>query len=1090
MSRFSLSDWFENGDARVRKFILGKAYSRNAWVYSCVRAIGNSIAGIPLLFVRPDDTVIEDRNEEPYSLLLKPSTVFDPAGASLIRDTVMLQELRGFAFWALEVKNKRVVGITLKRPETIVPVVKDEELLGWKEIDPTSRTQKRVYLPDEIIVFKEFSPDDKQMATAPLEASRLDLEQDFNMSAWNAAFFQSGAKKDIKIEVEKPMNRAQRRQFLKEITESRRGTEDAHGYLLLTGGAKGDVMDTGVTELAFKESRHLTREAICAAFGVPPAVVGIFRYANYANAREQRKIFWEQTLIPKMNQMADIIQMYFLDKWFGGYSCMWDYRQIKAFKTDVTEQAQAAKAYFDMGYSREEIAVILDAPELAPQPEEPEEQPEEPVVEESAGVYVSEKQWWNDYSEAIQDIVIGAEKRWIRAYKGFTDAMVRSVKKRFEKGYRVPLHEDEWRVHWIETVKSLGEQLWTEAGQIVLTEEEYAKGKKHIGYAGVIKDLRQGRYKANALNELLTEEEMQAFVTDMNGWLSKVYKLSDDTVASLNSVVLPLYQRGTSMAELTEELAKWNGGQYNKAMVIARNISHSGFNAARFSMFGKRGVLTHRWVSSNDPYVRETHVLENTHEVKFGEPFPVTRCRYPHDPNGTIKETINCRCTTVATAYKERNKIDIPKEGDLSKPVETISKEHLVKRVAGHKMFDAMFAEAEVSQQKLMTLNTEELSRLEQWLDMQAVRGKGLSTKEKVEFRPAKEGVPVLPKWDDEELEAYRLCMEGKVKIDELPARVRVAFDGFFKWEATTSIGNYTTGRVIKVYDELGEILGKLNVSPMVTTESSYGTPHYGASPMSNDATKAFAGAGLVKATFANKKTKIGGLYRHTWEKHVKQQMEWGVSHRDMASELEQVSRSSMEQIAVRTTRSASFFNRLPKKGDIVDTPYCSAGPAWFNWGGDTKIIFKLPDKREWWDDNVLFVKVALDDTEKVLSSYHKGWYHPSEEEIVLRNYWKISKTGKLKSTKQRYVVLEPVPEDEVAKMAHKETKATGLTGYIHRPVQTLEELEAEEQANNAIREWAKAHWKQAKKDMPGVPDNLIMGYLTQVYPNYVAPSG
>ena len=39
-------------------------------------------------------------------------------------------------------------------------------------------------------------------------------------------------------------------------------------------------------------------------FGVPPAKIGVLRYANYANSREQDKTFWAETMQPKLARIA------------------------------------------------------------------------------------------------------------------------------------------------------------------------------------------------------------------------------------------------------------------------------------------------------------------------------------------------------------------------------------------------------------------------------------------------------------------------------------------------------------------------------------------------------------------------------------------------------------------------------------------------------------------------------------------------------------------------------------------------------------------------------------------------------------------
>jgi len=42
-------------------------------------------------------------------------------------------------------------------------------------------------------------------------------------------------------------------------------------------------------DMDFIQQKKMSREEICSVFKVPPALIGLFEYANYANAREQEQ---------------------------------------------------------------------------------------------------------------------------------------------------------------------------------------------------------------------------------------------------------------------------------------------------------------------------------------------------------------------------------------------------------------------------------------------------------------------------------------------------------------------------------------------------------------------------------------------------------------------------------------------------------------------------------------------------------------------------------------------------------------------------------------------------------------------------------
>lgn len=66
-------------------------------------------------------------------------------------------------------------------------------------------------------------------------------------------------------------------------------------------------------------------------------------------------------------------------------------------------------------------------------------------------------------------------------------------------------------------------------------------------------------------------------------------------------------------------------------------------------------VLTNIWVETKDNRTRDGHTAHSGvggEEVKLTERFS-NGLRFPHDPQGSAEETINCRCTHVAGQLKE-----------------------------------------------------------------------------------------------------------------------------------------------------------------------------------------------------------------------------------------------------------------------------------------------------------------------------------------------------------------------------------------------------------------------------------------------------
>lgn len=84
-----------------------------------------------------------------------------------------------------------------------------------------------------------------------------------------------------------------------------------------------------------------------------------------SNTREQRQLFWENTLLPQLYLIADLIQVNLLDNHFPGLTCAWDTDTLSGLRPDPIEAASAAKSYFDMGVPIDVIGSILSIPEFS-----------------------------------------------------------------------------------------------------------------------------------------------------------------------------------------------------------------------------------------------------------------------------------------------------------------------------------------------------------------------------------------------------------------------------------------------------------------------------------------------------------------------------------------------------------------------------------------------------------------------------------------------------------------------------------------------------------------------------------------------------
>lgn len=684
MEEFSLSSWLaEGGSSKLRTFSLNKSYSRISWVYTCVSEIARSIAGVPLLFKRGDE-LIEDKADPLLVLFNRPDPPLIPSFRELLLQTFVLLGIDGILFWVFKREKGVWTTVSIRKRSQMKPVMKEgseTELLGWVEIDKYKRP-KATYGYKEVLPIRYYNPYDQLGGLAPLTAARLGIEQEFNMAAWNASFFANGLRNPIGLQFKRSLQPKQKKELKKNIRDYYSGIEGGQGVFLLEGdGEFADLHLSAAKDLDFVEGKQLTREEICAVYGVPPAVVGIFRYANYANCNVQRKLLWENCLLPKMMSLGDLIQVNVLDEEFIGVDGEWDLRSIKPLQKEFKSVAVAAKMYFDMGYTRAETAYILDVPELDPPKPEGEEPEEEPPPEEDQptrpSIFLSAEQQaqlgldviqikapsevLEEYGHAYGQVLTAFENRWLNYLEKYFTELGSALYRKAVRKQPVMLNPMAWEEPWEGMAEILIGDTCEFAARVTIAElntRGYLEELVRV-LQGALTKAGAAHLEAIDLASYFRASELEAFQTAITQYAAKTVGVSQEIISALNRRATQELLTGMTPNELRRAVKTIVAETYRgRSLTIARTISGGAYNSARFDSFQILEVQKHKWINAGDFNVRMSHVQEaSSAPVIVGESFPVTGCRYPLDPNGKAKEVINCRCTTFPVKHKAPRRV-------------------------------------------------------------------------------------------------------------------------------------------------------------------------------------------------------------------------------------------------------------------------------------------------------------------------------------------------------------------------------------------------------------------------------------------------
>lgn len=129
--------------------------------------------------------------------------------------------------------------------------------------------------------------------------------------------------------------------------------------LVVTENASVNTVETALKLGDLPEVRRVLREEILGAFGVPPFLVGIMEYANYANSRQQIANFWVNTVIPLLVLIEETLNQQLLKRFKGDFWVEFNKRDIPIALEIISEYAQSIVKLVETG-----VVTINEAREL------------------------------------------------------------------------------------------------------------------------------------------------------------------------------------------------------------------------------------------------------------------------------------------------------------------------------------------------------------------------------------------------------------------------------------------------------------------------------------------------------------------------------------------------------------------------------------------------------------------------------------------------------------------------------------------------------------------------------------------------------
>lgn len=339
-----------------------EGYKASTWVYACVRRRYQAVASVPWkVFTKPEtapaDEWTPDEKHPLATLLDQPNPWM--SGPEFFSRSLQHLDLGGNSLihmLAVQREGRQVVvELWPISPVDIQVVPSREEFI--KEYVLPSGTDPAKLPGKEVIHLMYPDPSDPFWGMSPLMAAARTVDTDTEAVRWNKIQLQNRAVPDGAFAFQYPLTDQQFKEARAQIREMS-GPNSARIPWSLGGGAKWVQMSQTPVDLDWLEGRKMNRVEICAAYEVPPVLVGVFDDATLANAEVSRRIFWADTIVPILEGMRSSLNRVLIPKFGGTPDSLFidfDTSAVEALQDDLKSRLEQAKLLYELGTPVSEI---------------------------------------------------------------------------------------------------------------------------------------------------------------------------------------------------------------------------------------------------------------------------------------------------------------------------------------------------------------------------------------------------------------------------------------------------------------------------------------------------------------------------------------------------------------------------------------------------------------------------------------------------------------------------------------------------------------------------------------------------------------
>lgn len=420
----------------------------------------------------------------------------------------------------------------------------------------------------------------------------------------------------------------------------------------------------------------MNRIEICAAFNVPPEIIGDGQNKTYSNYQEARASFYEETVLPFTGKFLDTLNAQLVPLFGDDLVLEIDRDKVEALQenTDskwsrITEAVKEGILSPDEG--REELGFSPKggkADDLRPgtasrdqngssegqsagkdgKPLKSNVSPFSGGIESLKRILgvIETKESADDDSDAVYHALFESER------EPFYQAAIATITDRLaEEGEALATALENGGEEAFEKELIVQEKKWhlMMAAIYTATVEHFGKWKYDYIKAEYNAKAGAGAFEAKFFNRAFTmaRRAIQKFIGEASVYA--VTKINEFTRETLRAVISDGVARDQSFLSISRDIRKIYGNKFGprRAIKIARTeiVSASNFGAREGALATGLDFVK-KWVTTFDGRERDTHHDCNGQERDMNDPYDVGGhpAQFPGDPKLPAKERIQCRC--------------------------------------------------------------------------------------------------------------------------------------------------------------------------------------------------------------------------------------------------------------------------------------------------------------------------------------------------------------------------------------------------------------------------------------------------------------